>query len=101
MELKLEEMIKELSSIVVTSTKNSDQVPSLIWTIKDCKVDFEDTGIKEDYDCIEIFSLLSKMYNSNDLEFMREVVTGRLGSKTFNSKNKSIEELKDDIMVIL
>ena len=41
------------------------------------------------------------MYISNDLEIMREIVTGRLGSKTFNSQNKSIGELENDIMVNL
>lgn len=101
MELSIEEMIKELSSIKITSVIGKDGQTGLIWTIKESNVGFENTDIKANNDDIEIFSLLSKMYISNDLEIMREIFTGRLGSKTFNSQNKSIEELKDGIMVNL
>ena len=92
-------MIKELSSINVISVKGKDGESTLIWILEGCNVEFESTNVKENNDNIEIFSLLSKMYISNDLEIMREIFTGRLGSKTFNSQNKSIEELKDGIMV--
>lgn len=99
MELNLEEAIKELSSIKIMSViGKNDGKPALISTVEGSNVEFKDTGVKEDNDDIEIFSLLSKMYISNDLEIMREIFTGRLGSKTFNSQNKSIEELKDGIM---
>lgn len=101
MELSIEEMIKELSSTSITSVVGKDGESALIWTIEGCNVEFENTNIKANNDDIEIFSLLSKMYISNDLEIMREIVTGRLGSKTFNSQNKSIGELENDIMVNL
>ena len=101
MELSIEEMIKELSPISITSVVGKDGESALIWTIEGCNVEFENTNIKANNDDIEIFSLLSKMYISNDLEIMREIVTGRLGSKTFNSQNKSIGELENDIMVNL
>ena len=100
MELSLEEMIKELSSInVMSAIGKNDGKPTLISIVESCNVEFKDTSVKEDNDNIEIFSLLSKMYVSNDLKIMREIFIGRLGSKTFNSQNKSIEELKDGIMV--
>ena len=99
MELSLEEMIKELSSINIMSVIGKDGKSTLMWTIEGCNVEFENTNVKANNDNIEIFSLLSKMYVSNDLEIMREIFTGRLGSKTFNSQNKSTEELKDDIMI--
>lgn len=99
MELSLEEMIKELSSINIMSAIRKDGESTLIWTIEGCNVEFENTNVKANNDSIEIMSLLSKMYISNDLEIMREIFTGRLGSKTFNSQNKSIQELKDGIMV--
>jgi len=101
MELSMEEMIKELSSTSITSVVGKDGESALIWTIEGCNVEFENTNIKANNDDMEIFSLLSKMYISNDLEIMREIVTGRLGSKTFNSQNKSIGELENDIMVNL
>lgn len=101
MELSIEEMIKELSSTSITSVVGKDGESALIWTIEGCNVEFENTNVKANNDDIEIFSLLSKMYISNDLEIMREIVTGRLGSKTFNSQNKSIGELENDIMVNL
>lgn len=99
MELSLEEMIKELSSINIMSVTGKDGKSTLMWTIVGCNVEFESTNVKKNNDNIEIFSLLSKMYISNDLEIMREIFTGRIGSKTFNSQNKSIEELRDGIMV--
>lgn len=101
MELSIEEMIKELSSTSITSVVGKDGESALIWTIEGCNVEFENTNVKANNDDIEIFSLFSKMYISNDLEIMREIVTGRLGSKTFNSQNKSIGELENDIMVNL
>ena len=101
MELSIEEMIKELSSTSITSVVRKDGESALIWTTEGCNVEFENTNVKANNDDIEIFSLLSKMYISNDLEIMREIVTGRLGSKTFNSQNKSIGELENDIMVNL
>ena len=84
MELSLEEMIKELSSINIMSAIRKDGESTLIWTIEGCNVEFENTNVKANNDSIEI---------------MREIFTGRLGSKTFNSQNKSIQELKDGIMV--
>ncbi len=101
MELSIEEMIKELSFTSITSVIGKNGESALIWTIEGCNVEFENTNVKANNDDIEIFSLLSKMYISNDLEIMREIVTGRLGSKTFNSQNKSIGELENDIMVNL
>lgn len=99
MELSLEEMIKELSSINIMSVVGKDGELTLMWSIEGCNVEFENTNVKANNDNIEIFSLLSKMYVSNDLEIMREIFTERFGSKTFNSQNKSTEELKDDIMI--
>ena len=101
MELTIEEMIKELSSTNITSVLGKDGESALICTIEGCNVEFENTNVRTNNDDIEIFSLFSKMYVSNNLEIMREIFTGRLGSKTFNSQNKSIEELKNDIMVNL
>jgi hypothetical protein len=101
MELNLEEMIKELSSINVVSVVGKNGESTLIWTVEGSNVEFENTNVKANNDDIEILSLLSKMYISNDLEIMREIFTGRLGSKTFNSQNKSIDELKYGIMVNL
>ncbi len=101
MELSIEEMIKELSSTSITSVVGRDGESALIWTIEGCNVEFENTNVKANNDDIEIFSLFSKMYISKDLEIMREIVTGRLGSKTFNSQNKSTGELENDIMVNL
>ena len=68
MELSIEEMIKELSSTSITSVVGKDGESALIWTIEGCNVEFENTNVKANNDDIEIFSLLSKMYISNDLE---------------------------------
>lgn len=97
--MELEKLIRELSSInVMSAIRKDDGKSTLISTVEGCNIEFKDTGIREDNDNIEVLSLLSKMYVSNDLEVMREIVTEGLGLKTFNSQNKPIEELKNDIM---
>jgi hypothetical protein len=95
--IELEKLCDEICNVKLIALKDGGVISS----VDGCNLDF--TKVKTENQAVDVvsFSYLSRMYKCENLQDMGEIYKNYFKSKTFNSSNKSIDKIKEDVLINL